>query len=377
MILREKTSEGTRSEKEDGDVRGSWIVERPLLFVSSLAIVIGVVYIGGFAGCRTSGFSEGALCRNPLTQPWATLIAGTLVLLGAILTYLSTEKTRTLTRQELKHTQDEAERAHQREMESALNDRFVTAVEQLGNTEQQPVKLGGVYSLVALAEDWVAFGDQTSQRERTRKQAQVCIDVLCSYVKSNTHKRGKTNAAGVMAPGMPGRISRPEADLRAVIFRVLMSTRQHVSPRAMPHPLSWARLNLDGADMTGVDLGSVQGENMSLIGADLAGADLSHSVWFFGNFQRSHLRGADLSQTDLRGACMEGADFEGVNLTHARVDGAHLDQAHLRGTDLSQTVGLTNEQIEEAHCWDDTTSWPEGFQPSWQVKIPEDACKPW
>lgn len=98
MIPRTKNSEGTRPEKEDGDVRGSWIAEPPLLFVSLLAVVIGVVYIGGFTGCRTTGFSEGALCRNPLTQPWATLIAGTLVLLGAILTYLSTEQTRALTR---------------------------------------------------------------------------------------------------------------------------------------------------------------------------------------------------------------------------------------------------------------------------------------
>lgn len=262
-------------------------------------------------------------------------------------------------------------------MESALNDRFVTAVEQLGNREQQPVKLGGVYSLVALAEDWVAFGHQSSQRERTRKQAQVCVDVLCSYVKSNTHKREKTNAGSDIPSGMPGLISKSEADLRAVIFRVLMSTRQHVRPRAMPHALSWVRLNFDGADMTGVDLSSVQGENISLIGADLSGADLSHSVWFFGNFQRTHLRGADLSQTDLRGACMEWADFEGVDLTHARVDGTHLHQAHLRGTDLSKTIGVTGEQIEEAHCWDDTTSWPEGFQPPWAVRIPEDACRPW
>jgi len=375
MTVKVQKNDVSKSKKEDVGVRGSWISERPLLFVSLLAIVIGVVYVAGFAGCRTAGFSEGALCRNSLTQPWATLIAGTLVLLGAILTYLSTEKTRGLTRQELKQTQDEAERGHQREMESALNDRFVTAVEQLGNKEQHPVKLGGVYSLVALAEDWVAFGDQSNQQERTRKQAQVCIDVLCSYVKSNTHKRGKLRVAGVGATGIPMSVSRPESDLRAVIFRVLMSTRQHVHPRTIPHPLSWARLNFDGADMTDVNMSSVQGENISLIGADLSGADLSHSTWFFGNFQRTRLRGADLSQTDLRGACMEWADFEGVDLMHARVDGAHLHEAHLRGADLSKAAGLTDEQIEEAHCWDDMTSWPEGFRPSWAVRIPEDACR--
>ncbi|WP_353713525.1 pentapeptide repeat-containing protein [Arthrobacter sp. K5] len=358
-----------------GNIKGSWISERPLLFVSLLAVVIGTVYVGGFAGCRTPALSEVTLCKNSLTQPWATLIAGTLVLLGAILTYLSTEKTRGLTRQELNHTQDEAERVHQRQMESALNDRFVTAVEQLGNKEQDPVKLGGVYSLMALAEDWVAFGEQSNLRERARKQAQVCVDVLCSYVKSNTHVRANPNGAGIVAGAKLKSVSRPESDLRAVIFRVLMSTRQHVRPRTIPHPLSWTRLNFDGADMTDVNMSSVQGENISLIGANLSRADLSHSMWFFGNFQRTQLRRTNMSQTDLSGACMEWADFEGVDLMHAKVEGAHFHHAHLRGADFSKAVGLTHEQIEEAHCWDDTTSWPEGFRPSWAIKRPEDECR--
>lgn len=374
MTRRTREKMAGKAEKDDADITGSWISERPLLFVTLLAIVIGVVYIGGFAGCRTPAFSEGALCKNALTQPWATLIAGTLVLLGAILTYLSTEKTRALTRQELKHTQDEAERVHQRQMESALNDRFVTAVEQLGNKEQHPVKLGGVYSLMALAEDWVAFGDQSNFRERARKQAQVCVDVLCSYVKSNTHKRRSANAAGIVAGVKLVSISRPESDLRAVIFRVLMSTRQHVRRRTTPHTLSWTRLNFDGADMTDVNMSSIQGENISLIGANLSGADLSQSIWFFGNFQRTQLRGTDMSQTDLSGACMEWANFEGVDLMHANVEGAHFHHAHLRGADFSKAVGLTHEQIEEAHCWDDTTSWPEGFQPLWTIRRPEDDC---
>lgn len=339
-----------------------------------LALVIGVIYVGGFAGCRTPALSEEALCKNALTQPWATLIAGTLVLLGAILTYLSTEKTRGLTRQELRHTQDEAERVHQRQVESALNDRFVTAVEQLGNKEQHPVKLGGVYSLMALAEDWVAFGDQSSLRERARKQAQVCVDVLCSYVKSNTHKSARPNLPGMVSPVKLMAVSRPESDLRSVIFRVLISTRQHVHPRTTPHPLSWTHLNFDGADMTDVNMSSVQGENISLNDANLSRADLSHSVWFFGNFQRTQLRGTNMSQADLSGACLEGANFEGVDLMHAKVEGAHLHHAHLRGADLSTAVGLTHEQIEVAHCWDITTSWPEEFQPSWAIKRPEDDC---
>lgn len=339
----------------------SWIAQRPLLFVSLLALVIGVLYVAGFAGCRTPSLSSQALCTNQLTQPWATLIAGTLVLLGAILTYLSTEKTRSLTRQELKHTLDEADRVHLRQLESALNDRFVKAVEQLGNVEQQPVKLGGVYSLMALAEDWTAFGNQTGDySERANKQAQVCVDVLCSYLRSNTHLATPASVSGDSAAP---EIELIESEVRSAIIRILLSTRQRSRPTTTPHPLEWVRLNFDGADIRGAALDSIAGEKISLIGADLSRADLSQSTWTMGNLQRTSLRGADLSRADIRGACMEWADFYSAELSHTKVDGTHFHESHLIGADFSGAVGLTQDQIDVAHCWDTTTTWPKGYQP--------------
>ncbi|GAA4995748.1 hypothetical protein GCM10023335_05120 [Streptomyces siamensis] len=52
---------------------------------------------------------------------------------------------------------------------SQLADRYTTAAEQLGH-DQAAVRLAGVYALARLADDW-------------EEQRQVCIDVLCAYLR--------------------------------------------------------------------------------------------------------------------------------------------------------------------------------------------------
>jgi hypothetical protein len=52
----------------------------------------------------------------------------------------------------------------------ALNERFSTAAEQLGNDKPPPLQLAGVYAMAALADDW-------------EENRQTCIDVLCAYLR--------------------------------------------------------------------------------------------------------------------------------------------------------------------------------------------------
>ncbi|MEU9565538.1 hypothetical protein AB0D16_26520 [Streptomyces sp. NPDC048161] len=52
---------------------------------------------------------------------------------------------------------------------SQLADRYTAAAEQLGH-DQAAVRLAGVYALARLADDW-------------KEQRQVCIDVLCAYLR--------------------------------------------------------------------------------------------------------------------------------------------------------------------------------------------------
>jgi len=55
-----------------------------------------------------------------------------------------------------------------------LRSRFAKAAEQLGH-DSPAVRLAGVYAMAALADDWQDAGDDA--------QMQVCIDVLCAYLR--------------------------------------------------------------------------------------------------------------------------------------------------------------------------------------------------
>ena len=79
------------------------------------------------------------------------------------------------------------ERDKQRaEQISKLHDRYAQAVEQLAD-DKVTIRLGGVYVLAALAEDWRA-------RDNYRQQ-QVCVDMLCSYLRSAEHKVVESESA--------------------------------------------------------------------------------------------------------------------------------------------------------------------------------------
>ena len=73
------------------------------------------------------------------------------------------------------------ERDHIRQVHAERRSRYTTAVEQLAN-EKAPVRLGGIYTLVGLVDEWLA--DSTLNEEEHQKEGQVIINNLCSYTRS-------------------------------------------------------------------------------------------------------------------------------------------------------------------------------------------------
>ncbi len=72
--------------------------------------------------------------------------------------------------------------------------------------------------------------------------------------------------------------------------------------------------------------------------------------------RRLDLRGVNLSGAHhlmmgahLEGASLEGAHLEGAILIATHLRGASLKGAHLEGAVLSGAIGLTEEQLKEAH----------------------------
>ena len=127
-------------------------------------------------------------------------------------------------------------------------------------------------------------------------------------------------------------------------------------------------LNLSNANLSGANL---CGTNLKR--SDLSGANLSNALydnktsWPEGfdyqnsgaigpkaNFQSVELNHVNLSGIDLQGADLQGVHFEGVNL-----QSASLKETNLRGANLS-TADLEGADLEDAR-YDETTSWPDGF----------------
>lgn len=70
---------------------------------------------------------------------------------------------------------------HIREVHAARRDRYIKAVDKL-SSEHAPVRLGGVYALVGLVDEWLT--DDTLDTEERKKEGQVIINNLCSYIRS-------------------------------------------------------------------------------------------------------------------------------------------------------------------------------------------------
>ncbi|OQQ13083.1 hypothetical protein B0675_39310 [Streptomyces sp. M41(2017)] len=143
---------------------------------------------------------------------------------------------------------------------SQLADRYTTAAEQLGH-DQAAVRLAGVYALARLADDW-------------QEQRQVCIDVLCAYLRMPYE-------SSLDAPGH--RVGE-----REVRFTVINVIRTHLQDRDAN--TSWCGYRLD------------------FTGAVFDGGNFSGSH-FDGPISFSHALFAD-GTVDFRGATFSGGEID-------------------------------------------------------------------
>ena len=71
---------------------------------------------------------------------------------------------------------------HTRQVHAERRGRYTKAIEQLAN-EKATVRLGGIYTLVGLVDEWLADENVIEENDR-RKEGQVIINNLCAYVRS-------------------------------------------------------------------------------------------------------------------------------------------------------------------------------------------------
>ena len=140
------------------------------------AWIIGIAVLGGTWAfflpiAINSGFGkddDGAALRQALIYTTGGILG--------VITLGETHRKNTL--EKTKNDQD-----HTRQVHAERRSRYTTAVEQL-SSDKASIRLGGVYTLVGLVDEWLSDEKTTPTLEERRKEGQVIINNLCAYIRS-------------------------------------------------------------------------------------------------------------------------------------------------------------------------------------------------
>ena len=84
----------------------------------------------------------------------------------------------------LGETRRKNDQEHMRQVHAERRSRYTKAVEQLAD-EKAPIRLGGVYTLAKLVDDWLDDEKTLPSEKERRQEGQIIIDSLCAYIRSS------------------------------------------------------------------------------------------------------------------------------------------------------------------------------------------------
>jgi hypothetical protein len=285
---------------------------------------------------------DAAVSSRWWAQPLATLIAGSIVGLGAWLGFIASSDNRRsmeytafmVDRRERK----KAERDHDREKLSDQQSRFTKIAEQLADAKE-PVRLAGMYGLSALADEW--------HQDGRLDLVDVAIELICAYLRTDS-------AIG------------DDKEVRAAAISVIKEhTQKDSDPKWPGDRINLSRAELSMADLEGCELSGASLDETVLDWANLSRANLS-STWLRGTV----LISANLSYTNMASSYFLGCQFRGANLVESELQestfrpwvniiggqfkiidcdlrGTVFINADLRGADLrAATLGLVDGDPE-------------------------------
>ena len=131
------------------------------------------------------------LAQSNLRLAFLYITGGAIAVVGLIETFRKNNN------EKLKNDQDKEknDREHLRQVRADRRERYTKAVEQLGD-EKAPIRMGGVYTLVGLVDEWLE--DESIEKYEDRlKEGQVIVNNLCAYIRSpftlTSHYNGLSN----------------------------------------------------------------------------------------------------------------------------------------------------------------------------------------
>lgn len=292
------------------------------------SVVVPLAIYGGppavFAACahdpNWADFWETA------ATPYGTMTAGFAAIAAAGIAYANgkaqRETDRHTAQQELDHakqqlaaTTADADRKHNAEIVRELRTRYTTAVEQLANPATT-ISQAGASAIAALADDWLRLDLPTNIRINTTAEAQTCINILCTYLRTD-HPNYNPDP---LTPNSDRR--QPDQPVRDTILNTITA---HLRPN--PPGESWQHLNYD---FTEASFHNANFDNCTFLG-DTTTFTVAKFHGTRTSFKNSQFHG------DL--LLFAGAEFHGgqANFTEA--------QFHSMQTNFAQTKFYNGESL--------------------------------
>ena len=222
------------------------------------------------------------------------------------------------------------------ERKAERRERYTTAVEQLGNASA-PVRMGGVYTLIGLADEWL-LDENLDYTEKVR-EGQVIVNNLCAYIRSpftlasyyDELSEDKPSSEGIYKDNQQKFYTdkaefKSEADIRLSIIKEIHNRLQNPEINT---PGTWSDFEYDFSGSTffyPVDLtNSYYKKPVNFSGSTYQGnadfesstyqsrADFSYSIYrCWADFNYSTYQ----SETDFSGSTyQDGATFNGSTYT--------------------------------------------------------------
>ena len=324
------------------------------------------------------------LAQSNLRLAFLYITGGAIAVVGLIETFRKNNN------EKLKNDQDKEknDREHLRQVRADRRERYTKAVEQLGD-EKAPIRMGGVYTLVGLVDEWLE--DESIEKYEDRlKEGQVIVNNLCAYIRSPFTLASYYDELSEDAPSLEGiykdrkeefyvdkAILDSEADVRLSIIKEIHDRIQGPDKNT---PGAWSDFEYDFSGSTffyPIDLtnsyyakpinfsgstyqgwanfrGSTYQSRADFSGSTYKeGADFSGSTYQWANFRGSTYQWADFSRSTYQWANFTGSTYQWADFSRS----TYKEGADFSGSTYKEGADFSGSTYQWAYFSGSTYQW--------------------
>ena len=273
---------------------------------------------------------------------------------------------------------------HTRQVHAERRARYAKAVEQLAD-DKSAIRLGGVYTLAKLVDDWLDDEKTLPSMEKRRQEGQIIIDSLCAYIRSSFPLAERHDELTLSyeeyqqkyQDNKQSKQSREELLRDKSLFREEQEVRQTILSEIKKRlnggevkredgkheitPVTWSYFEYDFLSTVffyRVDFSnSYFGASSNFSGAkfteaDFSGAEFTQNANFFGVefIDFADFSGAEFTQNaNFFGAkFIDFADFSGAKFTAgAYFSWAEFTEVHFSGAEFTWNASFTGAEFTQ------------------------------